>query len=355
MGLFDDVLRSDQTLIKNEAALDYEFLPKILPFREKEQKMLAACIAPLFQSRTGRNAIIHGSPGIGKTAATKSVLRELEEKTENIEADIDVVFVNCWKTNTSHKIALEICDQIGYKFVQNKGTRELYKTIVAILNKKAAVLVFDEADKAEEYDFLYTLLEEVYKKAIFLITNYKSFMLELDERIKSRLTPELVEFRSYSEQETETILRERLQYAFYDGVWNDDAFKPIAQKAFEHHDIRIGLFLLKETALLAEEKAKKKVEKENAEKAIAKLSEFASKNKKELDEDTRFILDLIKENSGKKIGDLYRIYEKEGGKVSYKTFQRKIAYLDESSFISLTRETGAGGNTTIVNKKLTEY
>ena len=30
MGLFDDALKADQTLIKNEAALDYEYLPKII-------------------------------------------------------------------------------------------------------------------------------------------------------------------------------------------------------------------------------------------------------------------------------------------------------------------------------------
>jgi cell division control protein 6 len=355
MGLFDDVLKSNETLVKNEAALDYEFLPKILPYRENEQKYLASCIAPLFQKRTGRNILIHGAPGIGKTAATRSVLRELEEKTENIDADIDVVFINCWKTNTTHKIALEICDQIGFKFVQNKGTRELYKTISTILNKKAAVLVFDEVDKAEEFDFLYTLLEEVYKKTIFLITNYKSFMLELDERIKSRLTPEQIEFRQYTERETETILRERVHFAFYDGVWADDAFKLVCAKASEHKDIRIGIFLLREAALIAEEKSKKKVELEHAQRAVEKLKDFATKKEGELDEDANFILKIVRQNSGKKIGDLFRLYEKEGGKGSYKTFQRKIAYLDEGNYISVTKETGAGGNTTIVNKKLTEY
>jgi len=31
MGLFDEVLKGDETLFKNEIALDYDFLPKILP------------------------------------------------------------------------------------------------------------------------------------------------------------------------------------------------------------------------------------------------------------------------------------------------------------------------------------
>jgi len=54
------------------------------------------------------------------------------------------------------------------------------------------------------------------------------------------------------------------------------------------------------------------------------------------------------------MGDLFKLYQKKGGKLSYKTFQRKIAKLDEGKFIQLTR-THAGGTTTIVEKKLTDF
>ncbi|MFH1073349.1 MAG: AAA family ATPase, partial [Nanoarchaeota archaeon] len=229
MGVFDHILKSDQTLIKNEAALDYEFVPKLLPYREKEQKYLATCISPLLSGRTGRNLLIHGPPGIGKTAATKHVLRDLEEHTD----DIHIIFLNCWKFNTTHKIVCDICEQIGYKFYQNKKTTEIYNVIASILNKRSAVFVFDEIDKVEEFDFLYFILEEIFKKSIFLITNYKSFLLDLDERIKSRMIPELIEFRQYNETETHDILKQRLDYAFYENVWDDDAFRMIAKKSFE--------------------------------------------------------------------------------------------------------------------------
>lgn len=216
-------------------------------------------------------------------------------------------------------------------------------------------MVFDEIDKAEDHDFLYTLLEDLYKKSIILITNFKSWLLELDERIKSRLVAETTEFKQYNEKETSQILKERLQYAFFDGVWGEAAFNLVAKKCYELKDIRSGLFLLKESALQCEEQSKKKIEEEHVNKAIAKLDDFAVKSSNDLDEDARFILKIIKENSGKKIGDLFRMYEKEGGKLSYKTFQRKLARMDEGKYISLKKEKGAGGNTTIVNKKLTEF
>jgi archaeal cell division control protein 6 len=225
MGVFDDVLRSDQTLIKNDAALDYEFLPKLLPYRENEQRYLATCIKPLFQERSGRNLFIHGAPGIGKTAATRHVLRDLEEKTD----DIETIYVNCWQKNTTYKVLLEICDLLGYKFTQNKKTTELYKVITSIVNKKSAVFVFDEIDKAEDLDFLYFVLEEVHRKCIFLITNYKSWLVELDERIKSRLIPEITEFKQYNVDETKGILKERIEYAFYPGVFEVDSFELLAK------------------------------------------------------------------------------------------------------------------------------
>jgi archaeal cell division control protein 6 len=351
MGVFDDVLRADQTLIKNDDALSYEFLPKLLPFRESEQKYLATCIKPLFNNRSGRNLLIHGPPGIGKTAATKHVLRDLEEETD----DIEVIFVNCWQKNTTYKVLLEICDLIGYRFTQNKKTTELFKVIASIINKKSAVFVFDEIDKAEDLDFLYYVLEEIHKKAVFLITNYKTWMLELDERIKSRLVPELLEFKQYNKEETKQILQERLRYAFYDGVWSDDSFKLIYEKAYEAKDIRTGLFLLRESALIAEDSSSKKISEEHVKKALRKIDEFTIKNKDLLEEETQIIYEIVKQRSGSKIGDLYKEYTKRGGNSSYKTFQRKINKLEEAKFVSTKKQTGTGGNTTIVEKKITDY
>lgn len=351
MGLFDDALGADQTIIKNEAALDYEFLPKIIRYRETEQQYLATCIKPLFAERSGRNLLIYGAPGIGKTAAVRHVLNELEEQTD----EIHTIYVNCWQHNTSYKIFVEICEQLGYRFTQNKKTSELFKVATQLINKKSAVFVFDEIDKAEDFDFLYVIIEDVYHKAIFLLTNYKSWLISLDERIRSRLMAELQEFRQYTKVETEGIISERINYAFFDGVWENDAQQEVANKTAAIKDIRSGLFLLKESALIAEEQSKKRVQLDDVQKAISKLDEFTIKNSQELEDETKFVLEIIKKNSGLKIGDLFKKYEEQGGSSSYKTFQRKIAKLDEGKFIHVTKKTGAGGNTTIVEKKLTDF
>ncbi|HYD02867.1 MAG TPA: AAA family ATPase [Alphaproteobacteria bacterium] len=355
MGLYDNLLRGGESLFKNEYALDYTFLPKSVPFRTQQQMYLASCIKPLLMEHNGRNVLVHGPPGVGKTAALKHLLTELEESDEFADK-LTLVYVNCWHKNTTYKVVLELCDQVGYAFVQNKNTEDLFNIVTQILNKKGAVIVFDEIDKAEDTDFLYILSEKVFKKTMFLITNYKSWLLELDDRIRSRMMLDQVEFPNYSQEEIFGILKERMPYAYNDPACvPDSSITIIAKKAAELKDVRIGLFLMRESTVLAEEVASKIVKEEFVLKAISKIDQFSIKNVDELDDESKLILRIVKEFSGKKIGDLFKTYEKSGGKSSYKTFQRKIVKLEEGKFISLER-THSGGNTTIVNnKKLTEY
>ena len=353
MGIFDDMLKERETLFKNEAALEYSFLPKIIPFREAEQRYVADCIKPLLAGRSGRNVLVHGPPGVGKTAAVRHLLKELEESDEYSDA-AHLIFVNCWQKNTTYKILLEIADQVGYAFVQNKNTDDLWQILRQMLNKKACVFVFDEVDKVEEPDIIYTIVEDITKKSIIMITNYKAWLLELDERVKSRLIPELLEFASYTEGEMEQILTQRCAFAF-SSLPEQEIIRKAASKSYVLQDVRIGLFLLKEAGLIAEERSSKRLLMQDIDKAVGKLDLFSAKNAEELGDDLKIVLELVKKNPNQKIGDLYKLYAKGGGKGSYKTFQRLISKLDEDRFITLENFTSKDGNTTIVNKKLSEF
>lgn len=346
MGVFDKILKSDETIFKNEVALSYDYIPKLIPYRENQQFKIANCVKPLFSDMNGRNIIVAGLPGIGKTVATRHVLMELEEKTD----DIIPIYINCWQKQSSYKIFLDICDQIEYKFVHNKRTEELFEIIKKSLNKKSVVFVFDEIDKAEDFNFLYTILEEIYRKTIICITNYKSWISSLDERIMSRLVPEHMDFEPYNKTETKGIIEGRINLAFYPNVWQDDAIAKVVDKTYELQDVRSGLYLLKESGLSAEENGRKEVTPKDVETAINKLQDFKIKKVDSLDEDVQAILELIKKHSPAKSGDLFKIYTESGGKASYKTFQRRIEKLQENKFISAKKQMGgAEGTTTIIS------
>ena len=357
MALFKDILHSDESLFKNELALDYSFLPKILPHREEQQRHIATVIKPLLDGRNGKNLFIYGAPGIGKTAAIRHVLNELGEETDEVVH----LYINCWQKNSTFKILCEICEQLGYRLTHNKRTEELFAVAKNMLNKKAAVFAFDEADKLEEIDFLYDILEEIYKKSILLVTNDMDWLDNLDDRVKSRLLPEMLEFKPYNLEETKDVLKQRVQYAFVPNVLENSAFELIARKTAESQDIRLGLHLMREAVSIAEDEASRKITSEHANAAIAKIDQFVIKKISDLTDEEQSILEIIKKNSEKKIGDLYNIYKNEGGDLVYKSFQRKIEKLEKNKFITVKKTSGGvDGNTSIVKyatetKKLTEF
>lgn len=333
MDFFDTHLKDTESLFKDEMALDHEYVPKFIKFRENEQQLIADTIKPLLQKRTATNLFITGSPGLGKTLAVKHVLREMEEK--GLNENIFLLYVNCWKKDTAHKIILEICNQLNYKFVINKTTDQLIKEVSKIINTKSSVIVLDEIDKLESaaFSILYSLLEDIYRKSIILITNNKNFLTAIDQRISSRLTPETVEFRSYNQEETHQILKERVGYAFVPKIFNEEALELISKKTFQLQDIRTGLFLLRETGNIVERKLKKLINKEDAEEAINKLTDF--KIKQDLTGEQDKLFEIVKNNPGKSTIEIHSLYDST---ISYRTFLRKINTLEKARLINIKEE-----------------
>ncbi len=356
MPLFQEMLKSGESLFRDTLWLSYDFQPKILYGREAEQRQFAVAIKPLLEGRNGRNLFVHGAPGIGKTTACKQVLRELEETSD----EVIPLYVNCWKENTTFKIFYKICQDLGHKFIQsNQKSSDLLVLIQQKVNKKSAVFVFDEIDKLEEYDFLYAFLEDIYRKSILVITNYRDSYAELDERVRSRFSPEFLFFRPYNEAEIAAILKQRRDYAFVAGCWEEEAFKEIVEKCLESKDIRVGLYLMQEAGNLAEEKSSRKITAAPVAEAIRKVDDFRIKPREGLDSELQTILSLVRDHTGKKIGDLHALYAETGGGMSYKSFQRRIMKLEEGRFISTDKISTREGNTSIVHysmeKKLTEF
>lgn len=337
-NLFKDILSGSESLFKNPEALDPEFIPKLIPYRELDQKYIASCIKPLFQKRNGKNLIITGPPGVGKTVAVKHIFKELEETTD----EVIPIYINCWKKDTSFKLISAICEQIDYKWVQNKRTDELFKACLDIINKKSVVFCFDEIDKLQEFDLIYSILEDIHRKTILFITNHKDFIEDIDPRLKSRLMLELLEFKQYNLQETDGILRQRVESAFPPSVLENDAFKLIVNKTFEIKDIRVGLFLLREAGTIAEDSSSRKILLKHVEEAVKRTATFKEKNIESLGEEEKMILNLIKENSGKNSNEIFTIYAENGGTKTYRTFYRKVKDLADGNFIKMKEFNKAG-------------
>ncbi len=346
MSSFKGILKSHQTIFSNPDALDPDFIPKLLPHRENQQKHIATCINPLFQDRQGKHLLIKGASGIGKTAATKRVLMDLSEETE----EIIPVYVNCWNKNTSYKILTAIANALRYKFTHNMSTDEIQNRIQELSeNFKGVVYVFDEIDKAEDLDFIYFLLEEPAKKVLIMITSDLIWGDDVDHRVMSRLLPESICFNPYNETETRDILKERIKYAFYEDVWDEDAFNLVANKAAQFKDIRVGIMLLKSAGETAEIDSSKKINLKHADKALSKTNEIKIKASCEITDEEKQILDLCNEQKESFIGELYASYQSVSGDKSDRTFRRKLDGLARRGLIELKLESdGVQGRRTRV-------
>lgn len=348
MSLFKDMLDDKESLFVNPIALDYDYIPPILKFRENQQQHIATCIQPLLQDRNGRNLFIVGAPGIGKTLAARHVLKELEEETNDIHA----VYLNCWKTNTPYKIALELCRIIEYKFTHNKTTEELFQIICTTLNKKPMVICLDEVDKLQDFKALYTLLEDIHRKTIILISNEQELLCKLDQRIKSRLNAELLEFKPYNLNETYEILKQRSEYAFPQNVLEKEGLELISQKAYTFKDIRTGLYLMKEAAEIAESKSLKRITLQQVKEAINKLIDFKLKKEGSLTPEQNSILNFIKEHPNRSAADIHKLSNSEE---SYKNFRRRLELLEKANLIEIEEVMDSGGGkTNRVNLKTTK-
>src|SRR5574341_1314715 len=193
---------------------------------------------------------------------------------------------------------------------------------------------------------------------MLMITNHPQWYAAVDERIRSRLIPEKIDFPQYSREEIAGILKHRREAAFSSNNWDEAAFDIIVDRTASMGDIRMGLHLLREAGMAAEDESARKVLPVHAELAMLKLSDFTIKPADALPEDAKVILALVKSQSGR-IGDLFKVYQDQGGAATYKTFQRRIETLEKGGFIETKKIMGGKeGTTTMVfgkNKSLDDF
>ncbi len=334
MGLFD--IEGTKSVIKNEEVLNYDYIPKILPYRENQIQEIANSIKPMLNERSGSNLFIHGAPGIGKTASIKWVLRELSETTD----DVIPIYVNCWNLKTKYFIFSEMANQLKISFRAGKSAEHILRQVVYKLRGKRAVFVFDEIDKIDDPDFLYQIVSTFPKSCIHLISNKFDYVVRIDARIKSRLMLRNMEFKPYSLNEVYGILKERAKLALKKDTIETQLLKQIANITFNKKDVRVGLYLLRESAKIAEQENKRKITKEHVKKAIENVLDKKPEEEK-LNKDENLILDIVKVHNGEVAGPLYEIYKKRGGELSYKSFKRYVNNLEKLGLLKLEL-TGGG-------------
>lgn len=326
--IFDSAIKN-KSIIKNRQVLTIDYVPDKLLFRTKESTAIAQSLSVILKKGRPSNLLIFGKPGTGKTAVVKNVIEHLYKKTNELDINLKVPFINAKNSNTPYKILYEIAELLG---INKEGKIQVYFTglsmseatdrILDFIRRRSikVVIVIDEIDslvnrKGDDIVYNFTRANERISSDQFIsligISNSLTFKDKLDPRVKSSLSEEELVFNPYTIEQLKQILIDRCKLAFYDNVIPIGVINLCAAIAGrETGDARKAIDLLRVAAEIAERSMTLKISEDHIRSAQQKID--SDTNYEILRNSTLHtklvILSIIKSKNGS-TGEIYTVYE----------------------------------------------
>ncbi|HEX5573404.1 MAG TPA: AAA family ATPase [Nitrososphaeraceae archaeon] len=326
--IFDSAIKN-KNIIKNRQVLTIDYVPDKLLFRTKESTAIAQSLSVILKKGRPSNLLIFGKPGTGKTAVVKNVIEHLYKKTNELDINLRVPFINAKNSNTPYKILYEIAELLG---INKEGKTQVYfpglsmseatDRILDFIRRRSikVVIVIDEIDslvnrKGDDILYNFTRANERISSDQFItligISNSLTFKDKLDPRVKSSLSEEELVFNPYTIEQLKQILIDRCKLAFYDNVIPIGVINLCAAIAGrETGDARKAIDLLRVAAEIAERSMTMKISEDHIRSAQQKID--SDTNYEILRNSTLHtklvILSIIKSKNGS-TGEIYTIYQ----------------------------------------------
>ena len=326
--IFDSAIKN-KNIIKNRQVLTIDYVPDKLLFRTKESTAIAQSLSVILKKGRPSNLLIFGKPGTGKTAVVKNVIEHLYKKTNELDINLRVPFINAKNSNTPYKILYEIAELLD---INKEGKMQVYFTglsmseatdrILDFIRRRSikVVIVIDEIDslvnrKGDDILYNFTRANERISSDQFItligISNSLTFKDKLDPRVKSSLSEEELVFNPYTIEQLKQILIDRCKLAFYDNVIPIGVINLCAAFAGrETGDARKAIDLLRVAAEIAERSMTMKISEDHIRSAQQKID--SDTNYEILRNSTLHtklvILSIIKSKNGS-TGEIYTIYQ----------------------------------------------
>lgn len=350
MGKFRDMLAYDETLFRDERVFDRDYIPKDFNHRDSQLEALAICLRPALRGGRPVNARILGPPATGKTTAVRLAFDEVEEVTNKVAC----VHINCQVHNSKFMIFSRIHEKvIGYTPPESGVPfQKIYDAVFKKLIKegRSLVVALDDMNylfyNRHANEVLYDILRahELFsgaKTAIFGVLSDVDFAYKLDLKVSSMFRPQEIFFQPYTYDEMVDILRDRADLGFFPGVASGEVVEKAAEYAFAAADLRLGIEILRVSALLAEGEASRKIMEEHVKKAYEK-SRMANVRDlvKSLSPEEVELLKIVADSDEKETGALYGVFKDKTG-MSYSKFYRILEKLEAIRLID-TKFSGKG-------------
>jgi len=263
MGLF----QPDTDIFQERDVLREDYQPEEIVGRDEELQQYISALQPVINGDQPANIFLYGKAGVGKTACTRYLLRELKDDAAEFDVDLTTIRTNCEDLSTSYQVAIQLINDLrdpedhlkptGYP--RRQVNEWLWEELDAI--GSTVIIVFDEVDHIDDDSILYQIprarangnLEES-KVGIIGISNDFKFRESLSSKVQSSMCEKELQFPAYNANELRDILRQRADIAFFDDVVPHEVIaKCAAFGAKDAGDARQSLDLLMEAGDVAVE------------------------------------------------------------------------------------------------------
>jgi cell division control protein 6 len=275
----------DTNLYKNRDAVKDSYTPTTIVGRDTEVEKYQTALQPVINGEEPDNIFIYGKTGVGKTAVTNYLLRELTNSAEQFDVALTILKINCEGSNTSYQAAIRLVNQLRnpQDHLSQAGHAE-WKVYEAFWDELDAIggtilIVLDEIDNIDDDRLLYQLSRarsdnnvEQCKLGVIGISNDLTYRDQLAAEVTSSLSEKSVFFPPYNATELEAVLQQRADIAFQEDALNDSVIRLCAAfGAQDAGDARKAISLLRETGDLARNESAERITDSHIRTAQQKL------------------------------------------------------------------------------------
>ena len=347
-GGIDEIFRRAKAgvnLISNRSVLGADYVPKRLPFRDKQTNEVAEVLSPILHDSKPSNLLLYGKTGTGKTAVVRYVLSELESNAKSDKRNLVIAYVNTRIADTVYGTLAEFAGFLNLPEEERipftglsiaEVIKRIFKHIRA--GHLHTVFVMDEIDhlvrEGDGADILYQLTRSTERLTPGFITlvgisNDLQFKENLDPRVLSSLGEEELVFPPYTVDELREILADRAKAAFRPSAVSPSAINLCAAMAgSEHGDARRAIDMLRIAGEVAEREGLARIDDSCIRKASDKIEiDRVDEAIRSLPVQNKAILFAVSQfDGGTNTGELYIAYSNLCRRLGIETLtQRRLS------------------------------